>query len=608
MKLWLTLAALAAIFMGGGLVGLNPYVGIPLLLCGVATTGWLLWDRSRSSGGRIRARTWALAGLALSVLLALSALHVVNPLIVFAVLVFVVVVIIAQQVRALVGPKRSNTLRTVLFRGALLALIGLLVAVGALRWWNDRQRSNPDTYDMSLAWLNVAYHDQPVLVDTSGTLPERGPQIGGCGVWIDAATYVRLEHVIASYHKVGGGMSGQMTLDGSGGPSKREMVPRGAAAGHYVALPGYQYPPFLPDTFLPLSDKQMAARYRELGAYIKQHSTMFGPTARAWGKGDYAIWRTGPNTAYFVGFMDQPADSWYLTALHLGFQGLFSAVALYILLAPFAALCAWYLNRRIVRPVTQVATASVALADGGHPGPIPESGPAELATMAASFNRMSTKLEQAKTAEKEFLLSVGHELKTPLTAIEGYAELLADGDVPAKEATGVIGAESRRLKRLIADLMDLGRMRQSTFAVQRETVDLANIAAEVVRRYAPQARQYGVELRKAIEPEDSRDLEACGDEDRLVQALSNLVENALRYTPSQGQVTIVVESGRLTVRDTGPGLPKADLRPCLRTLLSLRTCAEGQARWNRSWPCHCETARRGDGRLRHRQEHGGRRF
>ena len=560
MKLWLPLMALVAIFMGGTLIVFNPYVGMPLFLLGLGIAAWLLWDRFRS-GGRIGARTWALAGLAVAVLLALSALHVLNPLIAFVVLVAVIVVIIAQEVRALVRPKRPYTLRSVLFRGAFFALIGLLVVVGVLIWWNGRQRSSQDTYDAPLAWLNVAYHDQPVAVDPSRTFAQKGPQIGGRGVWIDAATYVRIERLIDRYHKAGGGMDGQMTLDGSGGPPKREMVPLGAAAGHYVALPGYQYPPFLPDGFLPLSEKQMAARYRWLGAYITQHSTMFGSTAQAWGKGEYAIWRTGPNTAYFVGVDAQQADPWYFAAMRLGSQAFLGAVAIYILLAPFAALCAWYLNRRIVRPVEQVATASVALAAGRHPEPIPESGPAELTTMAASFNRMSTKLEQAETAEKEFLLSVGHELKTPLTAIEGYAELLTDDDVPAREAGDVIGAESRRLRRLVADLMDLGRMRQSTFAVRRESVDLSNAAAEVVRRYAPQARQYGVELQEDAEPDgaDRSDLVALGDEDRLVQALSNLVENALRCTPSGGRVTIAVGHGQLTVRDTGPGLPKADL-------------------------------------------------
>jgi signal transduction histidine kinase len=134
----------------------------------------------------------------------------------------------------------------------------------------------------------------------------------------------------------------------------------------------------------------------------------------------------------------------------------------------------------------------------------------------------------------------------------------------------MIGAESRRLRRLVADLMDLGRMRQGAFAVRRERVELRRVADEVARRYASRAQQYGVALEQApwtragetADQAVDSGTPACvvyGDEDRLVQALSNLVENALRCTPSGGRVTISFGPGRLEVRDTGPGLADADL-------------------------------------------------
>ena len=100
--------------------------------------------------------------------------------------------------------------------------------------------------------------------------------------------------------------------------------------------------------------------------------------------------------------------------------------------------------------------------------PIPTKAPRELSVLAGSFNDMAVKLHRAQDTERDFLLSVGHELKTPLTAIEGYAELLADGAVEPQQAAEVLGLESARLRRLIGDLLDLARIGRSEFSVLDE--------------------------------------------------------------------------------------------------------------------------------------------
>ena len=114
--------------------------------------------------------------------------------------------------------------------------------------------------------------------------------------------------------------------------------------------------------------------------------------------------------------------------------------------------------------------------------------------MAHSFNRMADKLRRAQDTEREFLLSVGHELKTPLTAIDGYAELLADDAVDPKQAAEVFGLEWAKLQRLIADLLNLARIGRSEFAVVSEPVDLALTSREVVGRFANLAETLGVAL------------------------------------------------------------------------------------------------------------------
>jgi two-component system sensor histidine kinase BaeS len=215
-----------------------------------------------------------------------------------------------------------------------------------------------------------------------------------------------------------------------------------------------------------------------------------------------------------------------------------------------AAVAAWGLARAISRPVLRVAAASRRLVTEESPPTVPVEGPAELRSLATSFNEMASQLARARAAERDFLLSVSHELKTPLTAIRGYAEGLGDQAVSLDEAAETIRREAERLERLVTDLLDLARMRRSTFSVRREPIDLAVAAREVVRRYGPQADSFGVELDEA----SPNAAPALGDADRILQVLSNLVENALRVTPSGGRVHVVAEPGLLAVEDTGPGL------------------------------------------------------
>ena len=220
-----------------------------------------------------------------------------------------------------------------------------------------------------------------------------------------------------------------------------------------------------------------------------------------------------------------------------------------------AALAAFLLARRIVRPVRRVVDATHHLAEERDPEPVPIEGAYEIASLARAFNEMAEQLARARAAEKQFLLSVSHELKTPLTAIRGYAEGVADGAFDMDEAVATISLEAARLERLVRDLLDLARMNRTDFSIHREEIDLATIAGEAVRRYEGQARDFGVAL-EALAPAPSP---AIGDPDRILQVASNLIENALRLTPRDGVVRVSAEPGLLVVEDTGPGLSQEDL-------------------------------------------------
>jgi len=219
-----------------------------------------------------------------------------------------------------------------------------------------------------------------------------------------------------------------------------------------------------------------------------------------------------------------------------------------------AALAAFLLSRRIARPIDRVSAAARSLTRGTHPEPVPIEGATEIATLAAAFNELAAQLQQAQEAERNFLLSVSHELKTPLTAIRGYAEAVEDGAVEPREAAATVAAEARRLERLVRDLLDLARMNRTDFGVHNSEIDLAEVVDDAVRRYEQQAESFGVELQAVA----AGPAPAVADADRVLQIVSNLVENALRLTPPGGEVRVVAAPGVLRVEDTGPGLAEAD--------------------------------------------------
>jgi two-component system OmpR family sensor kinase len=215
-----------------------------------------------------------------------------------------------------------------------------------------------------------------------------------------------------------------------------------------------------------------------------------------------------------------------------------------------AAAVAAVVARSIARPVLRVARASSRLAHGDEPGQLPLGGSRELCELADSFNTMAMQLGRARSAERSFLLSVSHELKTPLTAIRGYSEALDEGVLTPERAGKVIGTEAARLERLIMDLINLARLDQRRFDIHVEPVDLVQISRECTARHAARARELGVRLQ--VRCDDAAP--ALADRDRLLQAVSNLVENALRCTPPGGTVTLAAAAGELAVKDTGPGI------------------------------------------------------
>ncbi|MEZ5249914.1 MAG: HAMP domain-containing sensor histidine kinase [Ilumatobacteraceae bacterium] len=182
----------------------------------------------------------------------------------------------------------------------------------------------------------------------------------------------------------------------------------------------------------------------------------------------------------------------------------------------------------------------------------------ELDQLSRDVNEMAGTLERSRALEQQFLLSVSHDLRTPLTSIRGYAEAIADGAADPQRAAAVISAESRRLERLVADLLDLAKVQASSFSLELEPLDLAQLAEVAVDGFAPDATDRGL-LLQAITPPLAVTVDA--DRDRLGQVAANLIENAMKYATTGVVVRVDTVGGRavFTVTDDGAGIDPADL-------------------------------------------------
>lgn len=254
----------------------------------------------------------------------------------------------------------------------------------------------------------------------------------------------------------------------------------------------------------------------------------------------------------------QPAEA----ASNAGAVLLRLAIALAIGLA-IAVVIAIVASRRIARPLRRAADAAERLGRGERGVVVTPQGPAEVAQVAESLNRLSTELAMSEGRQRDFLLSVSHELRTPLTAVRGYAEALADGVVPADdvERTGaVMSAETQRLDRLVTDLLDLARLGAVDFRITSVPVQLDTLAREAAAVWHDRCERESVAFWAEI-PEQPVLVRA--DPMRLRQVLDNLAENALRVTPAGRQMVLAVRVeppwGVLEVRDGGPGLQADDL-------------------------------------------------
>jgi signal transduction histidine kinase len=218
---------------------------------------------------------------------------------------------------------------------------------------------------------------------------------------------------------------------------------------------------------------------------------------------------------------------------------------------------AFLLSRWVADPLQKVV-----LAARNYPAsakPVPPRGPQEVQDLTRAFNSMVTRVESSQKSQRDFVANVSHELKTPLTSIQGFAQSLLDGaaDSPdaRKQAAQIIFDEAGRMHRMALDLLDLARLEGGTADLDMSVVDGGVLIRSVAEKFSLQAQKAEVNLQVNV-PDDLPTL--TGDGDRLAQVFTNLVDNALKFTPANGQVILSAKKDGMWIEcevvDSGIGV------------------------------------------------------
>ena len=225
------------------------------------------------------------------------------------------------------------------------------------------------------------------------------------------------------------------------------------------------------------------------------------------------------------------------------------------------AFVAWWLLRRILRPLDRLTVASRAIASGDLAVRVPDPPDPELRGLAEAFNQMAATLERIEQLRRTLVENVAHELRTPLTSLQGYTEALADGVIePTPDMLRTVHEEIVRLSHLVEELDQLARGERGEQAPARAEVDLSVIVQRAVAIASPELASRRISIRV----EDPASLpRLIAEPDAIGQVVSNLMQNAARYTDDGGTVVVrLVAEGdwvRCEIENTGLGIPAGEL-------------------------------------------------
>lgn len=223
---------------------------------------------------------------------------------------------------------------------------------------------------------------------------------------------------------------------------------------------------------------------------------------------------------------------------------------------------AWYFSRRLTNPLVALSKAADEVARRRYDVDLPAGGSGEVGHLAGRFRDMAAQLREASELERNFLMTVSHELKTPLTAIRGHVAALLEGiaEDPSVRAISLeaIAGETVRLERLVGDILDLAKLEANRFTVRREEIDMERLVDRAYSAFDQEARRREIDYDRRV----GAGATIVSDGDRVLQIITNLLSNAFRWTPDGGRIELALgaENGSVSVAvaDTGPGINAAE--------------------------------------------------
>lgn len=228
-----------------------------------------------------------------------------------------------------------------------------------------------------------------------------------------------------------------------------------------------------------------------------------------------------------------------------------------------SALVAVLISRSVTRRLGQVTQAAQEMAKGNYDQQLDPRGEDEVGRLAQAFNVMARQVSSSHQMMRDLLANVSHELKTPLTSIQGFSQAMEEGAISSaneyEQAGRIINEETQRMRRLVDDLIDLSRLESGEVVMERGPVDVESLLRSCAERFEWQLREAGADLRLELATLPA----VQGDERRLEQAFTNLIDNALRYAPRGGSITVRAEAEngvlRVAVHNTGSYIPPEEL-------------------------------------------------
>ena len=229
-----------------------------------------------------------------------------------------------------------------------------------------------------------------------------------------------------------------------------------------------------------------------------------------------------------------------------------------------AALFVYVLSKRTTKPLSELNEAAKSIANGDLKKRVSVDAGAEVSELCDTFNQMAESIEQLEMMRSSFIANVSHDLRTPMTTIIGFVEGIIDGTIPEdkqKWYLSIVLDESKRLSRIVTDLLDLSKMEQGSFNIEKRSFDVSELIRLTVIKFEKRITEKNISLTVGF---DAERLDVFADKDAISRVLTNLVDNALKFTQEGGFIDVQAgtKDGRVyvSVQNSGMGIEEKDLR------------------------------------------------